>query len=388
LRSTLTAALALGGLSLSLGACSNGGAASAPLPTVTGMPAPTPAPTANPASVLAKLTVKTTIASTVDTANGDQNPYGLAIAPAGTKAGGITQPGDLIDCNFNNAANVEGQGTTLEDIKPVAGSKPTRLAQGTSLLGCDAIAMGGTGAAWVAAFGANDNPIVGVTGTINPLTNSALSGPWGQAFSPTAGAAFNAAFYETNATSGSVVRIDITSNGFVYETIATGFSVNGGAPGNILAPAGLTYNPSGDILYVVDSNTSRVIAINNVSKVVNGGIQVTQDNAATITFSGPSASSAAVLYSGKPLNAPISAALLYNGDLVVGNTGDNNLVELSPFGAVYATTSIDSGPAGAIFGIASEGTSTGSTQLFFNDDNTNQVIELSAPAGTAAAARR
>jgi hypothetical protein len=384
---SLRSAVAFGGVAILLAACGGGGGiTSTPqaLPSAT----PAPSPTPNPASVLGFLKTKTTIASTVDPINGDQNPYGLAIAPAGTTAGGIEQPGDLIVCNFNNSANVQGQGTTIEDIKPVAGSTPTRMTQSASLLGCDAIAIGPTGNPWLADYTADDNPIVKPTGALAvSLTNAALKAPWGQAFSGTAGATFSSAFYESNAADGSIVRIDITSNGFVYDTIATGFSVNGGQPGNILAPAGLTYNPANDTLYIVDSNVNKVIAIKNVTQVPADGIQATDTVAAT-TFAGSSASSASVLYAGSPLNAPISAALLYNGALVVGNTANNLLVEISPSGTILDTVSVDSGAAGAIFGIAAEGTSTATTQIFFNDDNTNSVVELSASAAGATAHTR
>ena len=71
------------------------------------------------------------------------------------------------------------------------------------LTGCAAIAMGAA-APWVAALDANDNPIVGPTGTIlNPINNFPWTGPWGQAF--IAGPKSPAAFYETNVNDGSIV---------------------------------------------------------------------------------------------------------------------------------------------------------------------------------------
>ncbi len=83
-----------------------------------------------------------------------------------------------------------------------------------------------------------------------------------------------------------------------------------------------------------------------------------------------------LFYAGNPLNAPISAALLFNGDLVVGNTGDNRLVELAPSGHVLGTRLVDGGVAGAIFGIAASGTSADTTRIYFNDDNDNTVKRL------------
>src|SRR5579862_9003134 len=52
-----------------------------------------------------------TIGSTVDPTNGDQNPYGLAIAPI---TSGAMTAGDLIICNFNDAANIQNNATTIE----------------------------------------------------------------------------------------------------------------------------------------------------------------------------------------------------------------------------------------------------------------------------------
>ena len=63
----------------------------------------TPAVTVSP-SILTTLSTAgtiTTIGSTVDPINGDQNPYGLTIAPA---TAGLITKGDLIVCNFYHAS--------------------------------------------------------------------------------------------------------------------------------------------------------------------------------------------------------------------------------------------------------------------------------------------
>jgi hypothetical protein len=87
-----------------------------------------------------------------------------------------------------------------------------------------------------------------------------------------------------------------------------------------------------------------------------------------------------VIASGPPLNGPISSALLPNGDLVVGNTldgtGTNLLIEVSPAAGVVATKNVDTGAAGALFGIVATGTLT-NPKIYFNDDNTNTVVLLS-----------
>ncbi|MGH3215349.1 MAG: hypothetical protein ACRDN1_26520 [Trebonia sp.] len=56
------------------------------------------------------------IASTVP-ANGDVNPYGVAVVPRST---GRLYRGDVLVSNFNNKANVQGTGTTIVAVTPHA----------------------------------------------------------------------------------------------------------------------------------------------------------------------------------------------------------------------------------------------------------------------------
>lgn len=355
---------------------------------------PTGTPTPSSSGIITQLTTTTTIGSTVDATNGDNNPYGLAIAPV--TAGNITQ-GDLIVCNFNSNAssNASGQGTTIEDLSPVAGSKPKRIAQDPSLKGCDALALNpSNGAIWAAAYTANDNPIFSSSGSLISTLASSFSwqGPWGQIYaspmsSTMSGGGYygsggssssTSAFYISDAQNGSIVQANITSSGIQYNVIATGFPVNLSSQYGILAPAGLTYNPSTDTLYIVSSDTNSVVAFSSVSSIPANGIAVTAGMNGALTFSGPAASSAKVIFSGTPLNYPVSSALLYNGDLVVGNTGDNNMVEINPStGMMVGEKNVDTGNAGVIFGIATTGTSLATQKIFFNDDNSNSVMEIS-----------
>ena len=311
------------------------------------------------------------IGSTVDAQNGDQNPYGLTIAPSTT--GSITK-GDLIICNFNDALNIQGLGTTIEVLHPAPGSQPQRLVQDQRLTGCAALAVGPGDDPWAAAFIANDEPIYDAGGNFESgLSGKDFAQPWGQAFSGTKGPFGVAAFYETNAFDGSIVRIAITKQGkFVPQEIATGFSVNHGVPGTALAPSGLTYNPANDTLYIVSGNDNRLVAFTNVSLIPKNGIVVNGSG-----FSGPAASSASVVWSGAPFKAPISSALLYNGNIVVGNTSNNHLIEIDPASRkVVNAINLDSGAPGALFGIVATGTTTANTQIFFNDDNANALWVL------------
>ncbi len=354
----------------------------------------TPTTPAAPAAVIAQLATSTTIGSTVDPTNGDANPYGLTIAPI---TAGLMTAGDLIVCNFNDSKGNAGAGTTIVDLKPVAGSKPVRIAQDATLAGCNSLALSPGDNIWAAAYTANDNPIFTTSGTLatSLASNYPWMQPWGQVFaSPTLPAGSTAtapkAFYITDAGDGSVIQSNITSAGLVFNKIITGFPHSVSTTYGILAPAGLTYDPSSDTLYVVSSDTNSVLAFSSVSTIPAGGVVITftpgsssggsypTTTSAAFSFSGSAAAQAKVVYSGTPLNYPISAALLYNGDLVVGNTGDNNLVEIQPSsGKVLGTKAVDTGNPGAIFGIATTGSTLATQKIFFNDDNTNTVVQIS-----------
>jgi hypothetical protein len=334
---------------------------------------------ANP--VLTQLHTTTTIGSTVDSQNGDDNPYGLAIAPMTT---GYVTAGDLLVCNFNNKSGNAGYGTTIEDLSPTAGATPKRIAQDPSLRGCAALASNpSNGYIWAAAYTANDIPIFTPSGklmsTVAP--NTQWMNPWGETYAAAQMATYSSTpsptFYVSNATSGTVDRVVVTSGATTVTPIATGFPVNLASQYGILAPAGLTYNSQTDTLYVVSSEDNSVVAIAGVSSVPANGITVNASTYGTLSFSGPGASQASVVFSGAPLNYPVSAALLYNGNLVIGDTGDNNLLELDPLQKkIVGQKLVDNGNAGAIFGIVTTGTSATTQKIYFNDDNSNSVVSI------------
>ena len=314
-------------------------------------------------SILSGLSTITTIGPTPDPVEMGGNPYGLAIAPI--TAGLITQ-GDLIVCNFNDGAtNTQGQGTTIVGLHPNAGATPYSIANSPQLLGCNALAIFADDSIAAAAWGANLNPLVAPTGTIgNPFAADTFAGPWGEAYVPAAGGA-PAALYVSNAQSGAIDRIMLNGDAPTsFTEIAKGFCVSG-VPGALFAPAGLTYDPALDALYIVDTSSYSVVALSDVSQLGADGVIVNGNCGATtptpaLTFSGPSAASARVIASGGQFNAPISAALLADGDLVVANADINNpptpnlLFEISPaLGFVGAPLQLDtSGTAGALFGLA------------------------------------
>jgi len=121
--------------------------------------------------------------------------------------------------------------------------------------------------------------------------------------------------------------------------------------------------------------------------VVNGQCTGSAVPTPVPTFSGPSMASARVVAQGAPLSTPLSAALLKNGDLVVGNADigtpapsatTNLLIELSPVlpGGFVGQLQIDTGTPGAIFGIAAALDAAGNQIIYFNNDNNNAVMQL------------
>jgi len=324
-------------------------------------------------SILKMLKKQVVIGSTIDPKLHQLNPYGLTIAP---ETAGAFQAGDLVVCNFNAKSNVQGTGYTIVALHPTPGSTPTLVSDSKILRGCDALALGPTDDIWAADFSADDNPVLSPAGSVEvDIKGKPFDRPWGQVYAQPASG--TPAFYESNAGNGTIVRINL-GNSFTYDVIAKGFAVNHGKPGGIFGPSGLTYDPSVDTLYIVDGTNDTVVAFKDVSTIPAGGIVVGKDGT---SFSGPSAGDARAVFSGKPLDGPISAALLANGNVVVGNTGNpsgqNIMVELSPSGKVMDVRNVDKGASGALFGIVATGTTAADSKVYFNDDNDNnlQVLE-------------
>jgi hypothetical protein len=325
-------------------------------------------------SVLSTLTAERTIGSTVIPAINQGNPYGLDVAKISS---GKILAGDLIVCNFNNSANTQGEGTSMVALRPIIGSSPRLITNTAALRGCNALLAAPTGPIWAADWTENINPIFNANGGfITGLNQEHWHHPFGEAFAPPVNQNSDPAFYVSNAGDGSLVRVYVLAGPtFKFTTIVTGFPINNGLPGGILGPSGLNYQRAGDRLYVVDGTNNALYAIDNVSRIAAGGIVVHGT-----AFSGSQAGAAHLIYKGSPLNGPVSSAVLFNGNIVLGNTldpdGKNLMVEISPSGALLHISNVDTGAAGAIFGMVATGTSASTTRLYFNDDNDNTVKVL------------
>jgi hypothetical protein len=339
------------------------------------------------ASILSELSAITVIGATPDPVEKGGNPYGLALAPV--TAGLMTQ-GDLIICNFNDGrTNTQGAGTTITGLHPSAGAMPYSIANSPSLEGCNALALLADGSISAAAYTANLNPLVTTAGAVtSPFAAHTFANPWGEAF-VAATATEPAALYVSNAGDGSIERISLSGDAASgFTEVISGFCVSG-SPGAIFAPAGLTYDPSVDTLYVVDTSSYSVVAFTGISSFGANAVSVegqctTTTPTPALTFSGPSAAAARVIAHGGQFNAPLSATLLSDGDLLIANADINNpavpnlVFEVSPhIGFVGQPLQLDNGAAGALFGIVATLDAQGHDVIYFNDDNSNTVNRLS-----------
>ena len=91
------------------------------------------------------------------------------------------------------------------------------------------------------------------------------------------------------------------------------------------------------------------------------------------------------VFQGTPLNNPGGLAINpLNGDILVVNLNDNNLVELNAkAGTVIGVKAIDptivdaQGNNSALFGVIATKDEQGNLKVFFTDDNTNTLNVLS-----------
>jgi len=341
-----------------------------------------PAPASSvAASFLHRLHAVTTVGSTVP-ANGDVNPYGIAVVPS---SAGELVAGDTLVSNFNSKSNVQGTGTTIVEVAP---NGTTQLFAQLSQLPAGMTCPGGIGlttalgilpGGWV-VVGSLPTTTGGALPGLNPvgcliilsssgtpvetIANHDVVGPWDLAVSatPTSAALFvsNALGGNTKVKNGvpiagkcTVVRFDLALSATAppaltsSTVIGSGYLWRANKAALVLAPTGLALGAN-STLYVDNTQTDTISAIPNA-----------------LTRSTAIAASKSVLTAGGALNAPLGMTLAPNGDLIVVNGNDGNAVEVTPHGKQIAfTTRIKKG-AGALFGLTP--TPQGNGILFVND---------------------
>src|ERR1700743_2671438 len=120
----------------------------------------------SPTTFIGSLQKTTVVASTVP-ANGDVNPYGVAVIPRST---GDLHKGDVLVSNFNNKANAQGTGTTIVEVAP---NHRVRLFAQINPARLPGACPGGVGLTTALAILGNDWVIVGSLPTVagNPASS-------------------------------------------------------------------------------------------------------------------------------------------------------------------------------------------------------------------------
>jgi hypothetical protein len=345
--------------------------------------APDAHPSSTPSAFITSLRTFSSIGSTVP-ANGDVNPYGLAVVPA---SAGSLKAGDFLISNFNAKSNYQGTGSTIVEMTPggklslfaslnakklpgacpggvglttalsilpggyvVVGSLPTSNGQSaTAQLGC------------LIVLDSSGHPVQTIAGTN-------IQGPWDMT-SVTQGST-TTLFVSTVLNGGAddgkktvdnstVVRIRLTTSAGHAPVVQSQQLVASGIPWRddktalAIGPTGVALGRNGT-LYVADTLESRIIAVPNA-----------------MTRSTPLFDKGITLSSGGHLKQPLGLVLAPNGDILTTNAGDGNIVETTPAGRQIATVAADAkAGAGSLFGLA---IAPGGKSVVYVDDAVNTL---------------
>ena len=357
-----------------------GGAALAVVPA-----APVAGAQAAPPSFLGSLHSQTRVASTVP-ANGDVNPYGVAVVRRST---GRLQRGHVLVSNFNDRSNAQGTGTTIVSIGP-GGRRSTFAHLPRALSGCPGgvgltTALGVLRSGWVVVGSLPTSDGTAATAKAGclivldshgrvreTLRGHGINGPWDMTIAP---GRRQVQLFVTNVLNGTVaahgavvhrgtvVRVTLRLRGnrpprrVGTTVVGSGFAERSDPDALVIGPTGLALGRNG-ALYVADTLRNRLAVIPDAMALPH-----TLGRGTTVTR-------------GRALVAPLGLALAPNGDLVSANAGNGNLVETTPHGRQVSVRTVDrSGSprgAGALFGLALPGPHS----LVFVDDATNTLQRL------------
>jgi hypothetical protein len=321
------------------------------------------------------------IASTIP-ANGDVNPYGVAVVPRST---GRLYRGDVLVSNFNDKTNTQGTGTTIVEVSPhgkaflFAGITDSKCPGGVGLTTALVVLRSG----WV------------IVGSLPTQNGGSLSGPgclivldqWGNVRKTITGYGIDGPWDMTaldqgrvsvlfvtnvlggilgkhpNPNGGTVQRLVITSKPYQTPRVLSSTKIGSGFPAKtdpnalVLGPTGVGISCNGT-LYVASTVDSRIAAIPNA------------------VYRHHSDGTGYTVTKGGHLNSPLGLAIAPNGHILTVNGGDGNIVETSPRGKQVAFKTIDHnmGGAGNLFGLAVK---PGADAVYFvNDFSANNNLQL------------
>jgi hypothetical protein len=322
----------------------------------------------------------TKVIASTKPANGDVNPYGVAVVP---RSSGNLRQGDVLVSNFNDAANVQGTGTTIVAVSPAG--KATLFAHvadkacpgGVGLTTALAVLRSG----WVVVGslptkkGSISGPgcliVLNSRGKVSEtISGHGIDGPWDMtALDQTSASHGNGTatlfvanvlggiLGKHNSHGGTVQRLVVTSVKGKLPRLLSSTTIGSRFPART-DPAALVIGPTGvglgahGTLYVADTLGSRIAAIPAAATR-----HTTDGSGFTITKGGA-------------LNGELGLAIAPGGDILTVNSGNGNIVETTRFGKQVAVRTIDKnmGGAGNLFGLAVK---PGADAVYFVDDFSN-----------------
>ncbi len=334
-------------------------------------------------AILNRLNTITTVASTVP-ANGDINPYGVAIVEQSV---GNLKKGHILVSNFNNNQNYQGTGSTIVDVAPDGsvslfaqiGDLPGPCPGGVGLTTALVVLRSGwvivgslpttNGQAATAQAGclivldSQGNPVSTISGNL-------INGPWDMTATERGK---QATLFVTNVLNdtvagngqivneGTVVRINLDVSKKEkpevqsMTVIGSGFAQRTDPDALVIGPTGVGFSESRKVLYVADSLNNRIAVIQDaLDRTTTAGVGTTLTDLGT-------------------LNDPLGLIVTPNGHILTVNGNDGFITEITPKGDQVANTLLDntgSPPgAGTLFGLAFDP----SAGVYFVDDGTNTL---------------
>jgi hypothetical protein len=314
------------------------------------------------------------LASTVP-ANGDVNPYGVAVVPRST---GDLHQGNVLVSNFNDSANTQGTGTTIVQVSPggavsqFAGISDSACPGGVGLTTALVVLRSG----WVivgslptqngSVSGAGCLIVLDSHGVVREtISGHGINGPWDMTALDLGGLS---ELFVTNVLNGTVAAGGNTVNGgtvlrllitslpgvpphlLAVTRIGSGFAEHLDPAALVIGPTGVGLAPNGT-LYVADTVANRIAAIPNAA------VRFTDDGTGqTVSVGGG-------------LNGELGLAIAPNGNVLTVNANDGNIVEVTPGGAQTVKTLITDG-AGDLFGLAVK---PGADAVYFVNDGDNTL---------------
>jgi hypothetical protein len=344
------------------------------------------APVGTSGTFLGLLHKKHKIASTVP-ANGDVNPYGVAVAPVTM---GKLVAGNILVSNFNDKANKQGTGTTIVQVSP---SGHTHLFAKLNPSALPGACPGGVGlttalvalkSGWVivgslpAKGGKPANMKAGCLVVISPsgqavetISGSPINGPWDMTAADSGSSATLFVSNVLNGTvkakgktvhGGTVVRVSLSTPTSGQPMVSSETVIGKGLPERT-DPSALVVGPTG-----LGLTHGKLFVANSAANAI-GVI------ASAMTRSTPMAPKA--ITKGKHLNDPLGLAIAPNGHILTANGGDGKLIETAPAGKQVSVSVLDNTPmppgpsgAGTLFGLALTPSHNG---VYFVDDGNNTL---------------